>query len=31
VIALGDDQHGVRDPVAWIAHEGADAPVRRLA
>jgi cytosine/adenosine deaminase-related metal-dependent hydrolase len=31
VIVVGDDQHGVRDPVAWIAHEGADAPVRRLA
>ena len=31
VLAVGDDQQGVRDPVAWIAHEGADAPVRRLA
>jgi len=31
VIVVGDDQHAVRDPVAWIAHEGADAPVRRLA
>ncbi|HEY2748982.1 MAG TPA: amidohydrolase family protein [Polyangia bacterium] len=31
LIAIGDDQQGVRDPVAWIVHEGADAPVRRLA
>jgi aminodeoxyfutalosine deaminase len=31
LIAIGDDQQGVRDPLAWIAHEGADAPVRRLA
>ena len=31
VIVLGDDQHGVRDAVAWIAHEGADAPAQRLA
>ena len=31
LIAIGDDQHGVRDPMAWIAHEGADAPVERIA
>ncbi len=31
LIALGDDQKGVRDPNVWLAHEGADAPVRRLA
>jgi aminodeoxyfutalosine deaminase len=31
VIVVGDDQHAVRDPVVWIAHEAADAPVRRLA
>jgi cytosine/adenosine deaminase-related metal-dependent hydrolase len=31
LIALGDDQQGVRDPMTWIAHEGADAPVRRIA
>jgi cytosine/adenosine deaminase-related metal-dependent hydrolase len=31
VIVVGDDQHAVRDPVAWIAHEAADAPVRRLS
>ncbi|HXU74289.1 MAG TPA: amidohydrolase family protein [Polyangia bacterium] len=30
LIALGDDQQGVRDPFAWIAHEGADAPVERI-
>lgn len=31
LVALGDDARGLRDPVAWIAHEGADAPARRLA
>lgn len=31
LIVVGDDQHGLRDPVAWIAHEGADAPVERLS
>ena len=31
LIVFGDDQTGVRDPIAWIAHEGADAPARRLA
>lgn len=34
LIALGDDARGLRDAVAaiaWIAHEAADAPVRRLA
>jgi cytosine/adenosine deaminase-related metal-dependent hydrolase len=34
LIALGDDARGLRDAalaIAWIAHEAADAPVRRLA
>jgi aminodeoxyfutalosine deaminase len=31
LIVVGDDQHALREPVAWIAHEAADAPVRRLA
>jgi cytosine/adenosine deaminase-related metal-dependent hydrolase len=31
LLVVGDDQHGVQDPMAWIAHEAADAPVRRLA
>ena len=31
LVALGDDQQGLRDPIAWIAHEGADAPARRIA
>ena len=31
VLVVGDDQQGLRDPVAWIAHEAADAPVRRIA
>jgi cytosine/adenosine deaminase-related metal-dependent hydrolase len=30
LIAIGDDQQGVRDPFEWIAHEGADAPVERI-
>jgi cytosine/adenosine deaminase-related metal-dependent hydrolase len=31
LVAIGDDSQGLRDPIAWIAHEGADAPVRRIA
>jgi cytosine/adenosine deaminase-related metal-dependent hydrolase len=31
LIVVGDDQHALREPVAWIAHEAADAPVRRVA
>jgi cytosine/adenosine deaminase-related metal-dependent hydrolase len=31
LIAVGDDAEGLRDPYAWLCHEGADAPVRRLA
>jgi aminodeoxyfutalosine deaminase len=31
LVALGDDARGLRDPEAWIAHEGADAPARRIA
>jgi cytosine/adenosine deaminase-related metal-dependent hydrolase len=29
LFAIGD--HPVRDPIAFVAHEGADAPVERLA
>jgi cytosine/adenosine deaminase-related metal-dependent hydrolase len=31
LVALGDDARGLRDPEAWVAHEGADAPARRVA
>jgi cytosine/adenosine deaminase-related metal-dependent hydrolase len=31
LIAVGDDQHALHDPIAWLAQEAADAPVRRLA
>jgi aminodeoxyfutalosine deaminase len=31
LVLLGDDARGLRDPLAWIAHEGADAAARRLA
>lgn len=31
LVALGDDARGLRDPEAWVAHEGADAPARRIA
>jgi aminodeoxyfutalosine deaminase len=31
LVAIGDDQTGVRDPIAWLAHEGADAPAERIA
>ena len=31
LIAIGDDGHGLREPLAWLAHEGADAPARRIA
>lgn len=31
LIAVGDDARGLRDPMAWLAHEGADAPVARIA
>lgn len=31
LIAVGDDARGLRDPIAWLAHEGADAPVERIA
>ncbi len=31
LVAVGDDARGLRDPEAWIAHEGADAPARRVA
>jgi aminodeoxyfutalosine deaminase len=31
LLAVGDDAHGLRDPIAWLAHEGADAPVKRVA
>jgi cytosine/adenosine deaminase-related metal-dependent hydrolase len=31
VVALGSDARGVIDPVRFVAHEGADAPARRIA
>jgi cytosine/adenosine deaminase-related metal-dependent hydrolase len=31
LVAFGDDARSLRDPVAWLAHEGADAPATRLA
>jgi cytosine/adenosine deaminase-related metal-dependent hydrolase len=31
LVAVGDDARGLRDPEAFIAHEGADAPARRIA
>jgi cytosine/adenosine deaminase-related metal-dependent hydrolase len=31
LLVVGDDQHALREPLAWLAHEAADAPVRRLA
>ncbi len=31
LIELGDAARGLSDPLAWVAHEGADAPARRLA
>jgi hypothetical protein len=31
LVVLGDDAHGLSDPIGWTAHEGADAPARRLA
>jgi cytosine/adenosine deaminase-related metal-dependent hydrolase len=30
LISVGDGR-GVGDPIAWLAHEGADAPVERVA
>jgi cytosine/adenosine deaminase-related metal-dependent hydrolase len=31
LIAVGADAHGITDAPAFVAHEGADAPVRRIA
>jgi cytosine/adenosine deaminase-related metal-dependent hydrolase len=31
LLALGDDTRGLRDPIGWTAHEGADAPAYRIA
>ncbi|MDB4969489.1 MAG: amidohydrolase [Myxococcales bacterium] len=31
LVALGDDARGLRDPIAWLAHEAADAPAWRIA
>jgi cytosine/adenosine deaminase-related metal-dependent hydrolase len=31
VIEVGNDARGIDEPEAWLAHEAADAPVRRIA
>jgi len=31
LVELGDDARALADPIAWIAHEAADAPARRIA